>query len=268
MKLIMPILTLLVGVGLGAAFFYAPETGRPVAAESATPTPHKSGRIVEADLQDVVETLRSRVRELEAELAQKGESLTEEVEIVEEPGGVWSQEKWWARERQQRQEWRDKDPEGYARIKAMHEKHMTQELTKMRASREFLEQVDTSILSPEARQVHEDFLRASAQREQLQVELSDFELDPKDRDKLHQEHWDLHVELGNLAKKERQALVHMAVENLRADGQSIDPVEAAKTMDRIYEVTGPQNGIFIQYEERTVDSITDGEATTMDIHIL
>lgn len=194
----------------------------------------QKGKIADQGESASVKALRTRIRELERQLAERAGSDddTARTEVAAVPSAEGERREGF-QERMERLQ-RD-DPARYTQItNNMAQWHRRQ--SERRAKQlEILSSIDTSRMNPEAQQVHADLQEAIARREELDQQLQD----PSLSDERRHELWNQMRELGQttwqLNVRERNNLMTETAKELGFKGQAVRDFNV--TMREIIEAT-------------------------------
>lgn len=201
--------------------------------ESGAEAKAARGLIPEAGDGEALNALRRRVKELERQLAAKGEPAAAEAV----PGGdrrAEGPQRFNPREMIERM--KKDDPARY--------NDMTNRMAnfrRMRAERaqgkiDFLTSIDTSGMSAEDRANHERLQTLIAKREEMEEKMRTlFELSEDERNATFREMGELHRELAEVNRREREILLNETAGALGLGGE--DAVALTETVKEIYEAT-------------------------------
>lgn len=201
--------------------------------ESGAETKTVSGPIPEAGDGEALNALRRRVKELERQLAAKGGAAAEEAV----PGGdrrAEGPQRFNPREMIERM--KKDDPARY--------NDMTNRMAnfrRMRAERaqgkiDFLSSIDTSAMSAEDRANHERLQTLIAKREEIEEKMRTlFELSDDEQAATFREMGELHLELADASRREREILLNETAGALGLGGEDAEAL--TETVKEIYEAT-------------------------------
>ena len=232
--------TLIVGFALlvvgGAVGYVVGQRGTEVPAVAEKRPEKSKAKIADNGESASLRALRARVRELERELAEKGEALKSAVTNAvagqpPPPFGGGPREGF--RERMERL--KTEDPARYAEITnrwtQWRQRRSERQLRKM----EFLSSIDTSRMDSAARIVHDKLQAHIARQEELEQKMHDENLSEEDRRALMEEMHDNGRQLRAFNDVERKNLIEETARNLGFEGEDVKEISA--TMREIIEAT-------------------------------
>lgn len=233
---------LLLVTGAVAGFFLSLRQVASVPKEATPKERRASTPIADAGSQASLTALRSRISDLEAQLAAANARVSpsngQEVVAVQAPKSRPEGMREGFRERMERL--KKDDPAEYA--------NMTNRMTQWRRHRaeqhqaklDFLSSVDTSHMSAAAKKSHQDLQEALARRDELERQMQDENLTDDERHALMQEMHESWREMQRLNGEVRKNLIEETARNLGFAGEDVK--EISLTMQEIIEATDSFGG--------------------------
>lgn len=225
-------LALIVGAAIG--YFAAPTPASTEAAAAETEDSSSAALIEDQGDRALVESLRARIRELEAAAETASEPSNVVEEVAERP-----------RERRRRgfdrgAEWMENlkktDPERYTQMTNRFAAFVRQRAERQQAKLDFFSSIDTSGMSAESRENHERLQALLSLRASLEGDLQS--LTPEDDESRHE----LFGRLREIDRELHQVKADERANLLEATGKALglsaaDTVALAETVQEIYEAT-------------------------------
>lgn len=222
-------MALLAGVAIG--YFAAPEASAPIA-EVENDLSIASSPIADGDQAGVLAALRQRVSELEAALSARSTNepaVTSEVEPERrERRGFGNPGEWL-------ETMKKENPEQYTQMTNRFARWRQARVRQQQSKLDFFESIDTSTMSPSARENHEKLQDLIVKREELESEMASPDLSFEDRGKLFEEMRAIDEELRAANEIERKALLEETAAALGLKGEDAEAL--ASTVREIYQNT-------------------------------
>ena len=238
-KLLIPVVTLLVGAALG---YYGGVSS--VSSEPETPAetaPKASRKIAEAGDEGVLKALRSRVKSLEKELAEARAAKPSEEQKVEGEGRHergernWRNGPNWSEIRARMEQFKKDNPEEFARMEKMRQDFMERRAQRAQSKIDFLSSIDTSVMNQQARETHEALQGLIAKREELEAKMFSPDTPDEDRQQVFQDMRETDRAIREKNDQERVKLLQQTAEALGLSGA--EATEMVDTIGEIYEAT-------------------------------
>lgn len=229
-RMFVPLFFLMIGAVsgyFGAGFFQANEI---TLAESANVT---KKALADKGNEASLKSLRARVAELERMLAEKAVSsvVSTNQDVVERRDPPAGPEGWRAR----MENLKETDPERYTQMTNRMAQWRQQRVERQQAKLDYLASIDTSRMSPKARQVHAALQDAIIQRDEIEQKLHDENISDEQRRSIFEELRASDRELGRLNQQERNNLIAETAKALGFKGDEVK--EISVTMAEIIEAT-------------------------------
>lgn len=244
----LPAVALIAGAAIGFICAPAPDAAAPQDAQPQT-------KVVKTTLDDAntIETLRRRIKELEAKLAENADAQPAAAEPSEERAerGGRGRRRQWQWNANTLEELKKSDPEAYAQATNNIARMRQRGIEFAKAQREraetrmaILESFDPAGMDGETRQTHEKLLGLMEKREKLAATLENAWLGEdgaqsagteEDRGKLFGEMWEVSREIESLNAQERDNLLQHTVKALGFTGDEAE--EVAGTFKDIFSAT-------------------------------
>lgn len=219
---------LVVGVAAGYFVPHAGETSSEAPAETEEYVPEKA--IDDKGDEASIRALKSRIAQLEEELAKKdverSEERVEERENRPMRGG---------NPREWMENLKKENPERYAQMTNGMARFREQRTARQQAKLDFLSSVDTSKMSAEAQRTHGELQSLIAKRHDLEGAIMDENLSDEKRGELMREIFENSRQIRELSREERNNLLEETGKALGLEGEAAK--ELTDTIREIYEAT-------------------------------
>lgn len=226
-------LALIVGVAIG--YMFNPSVEEQMASQRSRPA---EGAINDAGDSAAVETLRARVAELEAKLAEKSKEAVKPEAEGDDRGtrsqGVMTSPKEW------REKMKKDNPQGYIAMTNRIANWRRERLERAQKKVDFFSSLDVSRMSPSARKTHEELQEMIAKREELEQKVQEMENSDEgffgeNRRAIWQEIHQTDERIRELNSSERENLMLETVKSLGFN--AADAADVAETFQEIIENT-------------------------------
>jgi hypothetical protein len=211
-----------------AAGYFAPGKGGEGMKQDAPQETRCASAIADNGAQASIKALRARVAELEKQLAAKP---ADEKAPAPDSGPSRFVESHVERMKKMAVD----DPQRYAQITNRIANWRRRRSEQARSRIDFLSSIDTSRMSAEAREVHEELQQLVARREELEEDLHRHGLDDTKRHGLFQELREIGTKMRELNAKERDNLLSETARNLGFEGS--DAAEIVTTVKEVFNAT-------------------------------
>lgn len=195
-----------------------------------------------------LERLRSRIRDLERQLAARESASTEELPVNAVTNRVAEQRGGRGDFQSRMEEWRKNNPQQYTEMTNRFARMRQEQLQRVQSRLELLASVDISRLNPKQREVHAKYQELLAQQTELRDAMrpgADNNMTEEQRDQAWQQMRSLDRQVRQLADAERNTLLaHTALQYGIKGAQA---KEAVETIKAVYQATesdwgGPRGG--------------------------
>ena len=240
-----PVIALLAGTAIGFCLRTDPSS-TPAAEEPSDATGRAPSHIADANADGSVEALRSRIKELEALLANAAKESAEKAKAVaeSEADGPRSERRERFNPREMMERLKSEDPERYTqmtnRMARFRQFRTEQALSKL----DFLAAIDLSPMGSEAQATHSRLQSIIARREEIEEKLHSETISDEERESVMQEMFATDREMMDLNNQERSNLIAEVVSELGFSGDDADDIVA--TIKDIIDATssnfGPPGG--------------------------
>ena len=246
--------TLIIGAvalaaGLAVGYVGGVSSSRPAApADAAAGEAPRTGGGLIAEVDGAGEAaLRARVAELEARLARTQEA-SGAARIDETPaadgrrGGRGERGGWPSREemRANFEKWKAENPEEFARMEKRRQEFMQRRAERAQSKIDFLASVDTSGMSRQAKETHENLQSLIARREELEAQVFAEGTTDDQRDEIFRQMHETDRAIREASEQERENLLQQTAEALGFSGA--EATEIVDTISEIYEATSNGGG--------------------------
>ncbi len=240
--ILIPAVAFLLG-GAAAWGFFFHKAATPVhPIEEADDLPRKKGQIVAASQDDLVASMRARIRELEAELAQRAAvPVQDEAEKVADrrPEGRQRRSPFEGM-REHMERLKKEDPEAYAQMEESRKAFMKQRQEEAQSRLAFLSLVDVDALSEDAKANHLRMTELLTTREEILSQITDPDLADEERQALMMSLRETEFGIRQGSAMERETLLSAVAGELGLTGD--DAAGFVETMNRINDVTNSGRG--------------------------
>ena len=243
MNFSIPVISLIAGAALG----YCARAPREAAEVKSGEGEASSGTALIANAGE--DALRARIAELEAQLAAKGAEGAKASD--EESSEEIREERVTPEERRARhfkemregfEKWRKENPEEFAKMEQRRKEWQTRRRERARSRREFLSSVDTSRMTDDERDAHDQLQTLMQRREELETKMSamtPFENEEEFGSLVKQLH-EVDHEMRDLNRVERETLLKATAEELGYAGD--DAAIIVDTVKEVIEATSEGRG--------------------------
>ncbi len=219
---------LVVGVAAG---YFVPHSGAKIANEPAETDEYVPAKAIDDKGDEAsIRALKSRIAQLEKELAKQGAERSEErVEARENRPMRGGNPREWM------ENLKKENPERYAQMTNGMARFRARRTERQQAKLDFLSSVDTSKMSAEAQKTHGELQSLIERRHALEGAIMDENLSDEKRVELMREIFDNSRQIRELSREERDNLLEETGKALGLEGDAAK--ELTDTIREIYEAT-------------------------------